>query len=759
MASLTADAAEAGPPPHDAQPSYRRWSLLNRLEKTATGAWAADGSVAVRRREPAGCVLYGPYWHLRSGCYRLAFRCRSGAPRLTAQPVLGVEIIVLSRFQRAWRDFTAAELAQGDGSIAFAVPPELSADGGNEARFEFRFFHLGNAALRIDAVELVEVSDDSDATPDRREWRLLGRLHKSWIGRRRRDGSVAVGPGWGGGCVLYGGWPYLRLGRGRYRVSIRGRAGPARLPAQPVIGAEVLGRSRWYSDGPWQRLVRLPRPGGSRQTWRDFLAAELNDGAASLEFAVPTPMASEAGADAPFDLRLYHLGNADVEIDAVDLHWLGDDEGPPPPTWRLLGRMRKATIGRQGADGVAVDRGEVAGRLLSGPRPPLYLGEGQYRLTVSADIADAPDPEAPALRAEAFEVPAGMRRTPLPPGSAQHALRHEFTAAELAGGSAAADFAVPAMPGGERRYRLVLSHLGTAALRVGAVELRREIPAAAEPRAVTRIAGRKKLVFIGNCQCSILCQAFNHADSLNKSFETKYHFVQLRPNLREFARRDIEECDVLLIQDIDLWNEFPLRDCVPPNVETVRFPLVRFASLWPFDAWNGPGDREAHELEAPNSTFPFLDGLLARLRREIPDREQRFRAYRALDTEGVVNYRRMHALEERRLLKLDQTYDCRIGEFTLENFRSRQVFHTTVRPNWQGFNLLLRMILKAIGASAADPLPPSADTMLRIPQVPVHPKVARDLGVTWADEKTRYLAFGREMTWEAYIRRYIEHYG
>jgi hypothetical protein len=51
------------------------------------------------------------------------------------------------------------------------------------------------------------------------------------------------------------------------------------------------------------------------------------------------------------------------------------------------------------------------------------------------------------------------------------------------------------------------------------------------------------------------------------------------------------------------------------------------------------------------------------------------------------------------------------------------------------------------------------DAMLREPQVPVHPRVAKDLGVRWADERTRYVMHGRELTWQSYIRSYIEHYG
>jgi len=759
-----------------------RWSLLSRLEQTSIATRAEDGAVLVRRAQPAGCILYGPYWHLATGRYRLSFECRAGTAPPTAQPVLGVEIIVLSRFQIGWRDVTATELRTGRQSLVFDVPPELGADGGNEARFEFRFFHLGDADLSIEAIELARLPVDDPGKPDPRVWRLIGRLRKSWLGRRDANGALSVRQGQRAGCVLYGGWPYLRLARGRYRLTVGCLAGVPRLPAQPVLGVEILGRSRWHTDDPWHRLARIPQDTGTQLVWRDFRADEMRDDKVSVDFVVPTEMGLEAGADAPFEIRLYHLGNAELTIDAVDLRASpaddsADDPGAnpgdvPPARWRLLGRLRKARIGKEGPDGVTVGRNELPGRWLSGDRVPLRLREGRYRLTLDGDAGPEIGAGAAALRVELFERRRRAGWAGLLPARSVPHFAHEFTSANLSAGTATVAFEVPPpadTEAGDMCLALAIDHFGNADMTIAGIELCREPDgdgdadgtdiAGQRPAQGARASRRKKLVFIGNCQCSVLTQAFNQTESLNRIFEAKYHFVQLLPNLHEFAQRDIEECDVLLIQDVDLWNSFPLRHCIRPDTETIRFPLVRFASLWPFDAWNGPGDREAHDREAPNSTFPFLDGLLGRLRRDIPDREARFLAYRALEREGIVNYRRLHALEERRLLKIDQTYDCRIGEFTLENFRTRQVFHTTVRPNWQGFNLLLRSILKPLGISGPDPLSQTADATLKVPQVPVHPKVARDLGVKWADERTRYLAFGQELTWENYIRRYIDHYG
>jgi hypothetical protein len=605
-------------PPQGGGEPQSRWRLLERLESATIGLRSPDGSMAVRRGEPAGCFLYGPYLHLPEGRYRLGFRCRSGAPRLTGQPVLGVEIIVLSRFQVEWRDFTVAELADGVGSVDFAVSPENSLEGENEGRFEFRFFHLGNADLKVTAVDVGSLPPDDVPAARPRRWRMLGRLDKSWLGRRSGDGMVRVRRIEPAGVVLFGGWPYLRLPRGHYRLIVSARAGPPRLPGRPVLGVEVLGQSRWHRRGRLMKLARRPETNGVQQARRGVTAEEIGAGPVAVDFAVPSEMAIEAGTDAPFDIRLHHLGNAALDIHSVDLVKLDDDQAP----------------------------------------------------------------EA------------------LPPGIASPRLRP---------------------------------------------------------------SGRRKIVIIGNCQSETLRQGFVQIEPLNKRFDVKYHFVQLQKNLHEFAIRDLETCDVLLIQDIRLWDEFPLQGCVRPGAESHRFPLVRFASLWPFDSWNGPGDRAAHDQEAPNLTFPYLDGLLGRLRKEIPDREARFDAYHALDLPvqlpGVINYRRLHQVEVHRLAAMDKKFDFAIGSFIVENFQNRRLFHTTVRPNWEVFNLMMQFVAKLVGAGEPVALTESVDASLRNPQVPVHPKVARDLGVKWANERTRYLNRGRQVTWEAYIRSYIEHYG
>ena len=412
--------------------------------------------------------------------------------------------------------------------------------------------------------------------------------------------------------------------------------------------------------------------------------------------------------------------------------------------------------------------------MLFGGWPYVRLPEGRMRLGLRGQAGSPRRPEQPVVALEVLAPSRWRSRRARasagdPPESTLR-LRAEFGAAELNAGEASFDFTVLDELALDSRvdapFEFRLLHLGNSALRIDAVDLDRLEGAPAEPSpaqiAAPAIAPRrrKKIVIIGNCQSDILRQGFNWIEGLNRQYEAKYHYVSLLPqNLLDLARRDLEQSDVVLVQDISNWERSPLRDHVPARIEPVTFPGLRIASPWPFDAWNGPADRDAHAREGPNLVFPYQDGLLARLRREIPDQEARFRAYRDLDSPGLVDPKRLHDLEHRRLLAADKKFGFEIGAYILENIRARRIFHTTVRPNRAVLDLLMRHVLKAMGVAGEHHLPEGIEAVLQNAQVPIHPKVAAALGVGWANERTRYLVRGEPITWETYVRRYIAHYG
>jgi hypothetical protein len=611
MSSVAADHALGAADPAGDRRSAREWRVLGRLEKAAIGMRGADGVTSVRRRERPGCLLYGPYWQLPAGTYRLDFCCRSGKPRMPSQPVLGVEVIAMNRIQLAWLDLTAEELRAETGSLDFSVPPTLGLGAGDEARLEFRFFHMGNAALTITAADLRGVELGEIRLQKATTWRMLGRLEKTAIGRRTKEG-VTVRRAERAGCLLDGGRPLLQLPEGHYRLSFRCEAGIPRVATQPVLGVEIYGRPRWQERGrlwSWERFFGASGSQGTQLARRDFTAMELCSGAGTIDFPVPPELSIEGGEDVVINFRFAHLGNADLAFRAVDL----------------------------------------------------------CKITVA------------------------------------------------------------------------------------------EEPSRAQSLSLIR-SSQLNVLIVGNCQAQTVCEGLVRTPAFNNRLNAKYHFVGLQQNLHERGKIELQNSDVLLVQDIRDWDNYPLRAYIRNDVQMIEFPLLRFASLWPFDHYNGPGDREAYDREWPNLTFLYHDGLLARLRKEIPDREQRLAAYRSLSVDGVINFARLHAFEQRRLTAMDQRFGIEIGRFIVNNFQRRRLFYTTNHPNAEIFAMLMRYLLNHLGIDQVFRPAAILDHLQRL-QVPVHPKVAAALGVKWANENTKYLYGGEKITWETYFRRYIEHYG
>jgi hypothetical protein len=585
------------------------WRVLAHLEQTPIGTRGADGVTRVRRRERPGCFLYGPYWQLPTGAYRLEFRCRSGQPRMPGLPVLGVEVIAMNRFQFAWLDLTAEELQGETASLDFSVPQTLGLETGDEARLEFRFFHVGNADLTINAVDLHGIETNEMRPQSATVWRMLGRLDKTSIGKRTNEG-ITVRRAERAGCLIEGCQPLLQLPQGDYRLSFQCDVGMPRSATQPVAGLQVLARHRWQEHRwSWNRLFGMPAAHGTQIAQRNFTASELVSGIGTIEFSVPQEFGLESGEDAVIDLRFVHFANADLIVRAVDLRRITAAEAPP---------------------------------------------------------------RAPAL------ISIGPKR--------------------------------------------------------------------------------RNVVIIGNCQAQTVCEALVRSRDFNSRLNAKYHFVGLQQNLHELGKAELESSEVLLVQEIRDWEKYPLRSYIRNDVKLVKFPLLHFASLWPFDHYNGPGDKEAYEREWPNLTFLYHDGLLARLRKEMPDREERLAAYRSLEVDGVINFVRLHDFEKRRLTAMDKQFGFEIGRFILDNFQRRRLFYTTNHPNAEIFAMLMQYLLGHLGID--DAFRPAAilDHLQRL-QVPVHPKVAKALGVRWADENTKYLYRGEEITWETYVRSYIDHYG
>lgn len=450
----------------------------------------------------------------------------------------------------------------------------------------------------------------------------------------------------------------------------------------------------------------------------------------------------DGGAPAPVAVKFIHLRTAEFAVGAIELVLIGE-AGVRPAAPEPLSRQDLSTHPPQ-SQTLVVDPLRIS------------LMPGHVTVDLSAATSGAPQvAAAPALSIELgaaggarlswYRLPFRRRAAGAQAGTW---ARWDFAARDLRSGTASIEFEVPAAradnAGGDGAAELRIVNHGRCGLALTKLNLKK-----------IRQGLQKNLIIIGNCEAEMIHKGFHGDPALQKYFRSRYYDVNLGTHFHEEARRDLQNCNLLVVQDIGDWEDCPLRQWVPDRAEIIMFPCIRFASLWPFDGWNGPTDQHAIAQEAPNFTFSNLDGLLARLRKEIPDRDRRFEAYRSLDLAGIVNYARLHDFETRRMLALDAKYDCEIGHFILDRFQSEQLFYTTVHPNRRLFGLLMANIMRSLGISSDIPHLAAFDQM----QVPVHPKVAEALGVRWATPERKYRFRQEELTWEQYVRRYIDHYG
>lgn len=563
---------------------------------------------------------------------------------------------------------------------------------------------------------------------------LLPSMEVQMPGWRGPDGSISYSLLPPIRSMMFG--PFLRLPAGLYCLELSVRPGNPWQAGQPILGLEIIAQNRVL------------------QAWRDFTAEELSTGAQSIVFEVPHELSIESGADAPFEFRMTAFGTCAFTVTRLALRPARPSEDPPAgkQDWRLLGRLR--LLPSSGA--LTITPLSIGALKLARPWTVLFLPAGQFRLELAFRLQKLLRPDDDALEVSLVNQEG-------------HVIGSElFNGRDLSQGRASFLFEMPVDmsydAGAPQRLRVKIRHFRNATLHLHdlrIVRLHAAVAATASGprRPAPKIGGGKKKVLIfGNCQGSLLANAFRSNGAFAGQFSVKYHSMELPANLHEQGRRDLEECDILLVQDIREWEQYPLRDQVPDTLQTLRYPCIRFASLWPFDAFNGPDDRLARNKDYPNFEFTYFDGLLARLRQEEPDHAARFQAYRDLDRKGVIDPKRLHAFEEKRLLAMDAKFSTTIGAYILENFRRRPVFYTTAHPNGVILNMLLKHLARELQLRRFI-WPSWRLDALRNLQIPVHPKVAQALDVTWANEATRYLVRGEKITWEEYFRKYISYYG
>jgi hypothetical protein len=262
---------------------------------------------------------------------------------------------------------------------------------------------------------------------------------------------------------------------------------------------------------------------------------------------------------------------------------------------------------------------------------------------------------------------------------------------------------------------------------------------------------------VGNCQAALLRDALQEAVGATAG-PIFYHSFDAE--VTSGRRQDIARCRTLLVQDIKESDDYLERAGLPSHVKRLDFPCLRFSSLWPYDDFNGWRDSVARAQDEPDPDV-YYDGALGRLRRQGVATGDRLDPYRKLAIPGLLDPRRIHAFEVRRLEDQDRRFGYTTGAMILEGFRASPLFYAVTRPNGALLRVLLGNVLQQLGLESGAATRLSIDLdQLRSVQVPVHPAVGQRLGVEWATEARLYPGKdGRERTWDTYVRDYVARYG
>jgi Flp pilus assembly protein TadD len=271
-------------------------------------------------------------------------------------------------------------------------------------------------------------------------------------------------------------------------------------------------------------------------------------------------------------------------------------------------------------------------------------------------------------------------------------------------------------------------------------------------------SGRRRIVFIGNCQLAVMAALYQRyvAGGFGDILKVVASYEDLTPE----AAAAIEQADLVIEQLLDLSAQADTAG-LAATAPRIFVPVVTAAFLWPFTG-------QAHPSNTP---YPFMpigpypgeagDSYLNRLILANTDPAEAVTAYEALDVKSRVNLDRLYELVMDRQRSRDAATGYRIADVIEAHFRTEQVFLTPYHPNTRVAVTLAAQLFRQLGACEDDIDRMRSGTRITpFPkdETPLHPSVCRHWGLDFVAPGRRY-RFLREgsFTFREYALRYMRY--
>ncbi|MEA1649029.1 WcbI family polysaccharide biosynthesis putative acetyltransferase [Nitrospirillum sp. BR 11164] len=269
------------------------------------------------------------------------------------------------------------------------------------------------------------------------------------------------------------------------------------------------------------------------------------------------------------------------------------------------------------------------------------------------------------------------------------------------------------------------------------------------------------LIVYGNCQAGVFFYALKAFPEVAGQWDlvTMRNFVHPVEGHDKLPDDEVTRCSLLLEQGSPKGDSaFPYRDRLPADCRTIRFPPLDTNLLWPFNFVDTRNKPEPPEF--PFGRYPYGDRIVVELLREGLSGDALWDAYQTRSVERMPNLERLIDLETTRLDERDARCDITMRPVIEEHFRTRRLFLTPNHPAWFLLGNLYGLLIEAILGDGVDRREACLNHFERWQPwsnetLPIHPEVARRLGLNWYDAQEKVSFSGRELTFEEYMMRYI----
>jgi hypothetical protein len=250
-------------------------------------------------------------------------------------------------------------------------------------------------------------------------------------------------------------------------------------------------------------------------------------------------------------------------------------------------------------------------------------------------------------------------------------------------------------------------------------------------------APKPTLLVYGNCQADVMSNWASRLPEIVQRYRVIYHASFGNPESPSPA--DLAAC-VLFWEQVAPWTKFELRDQLPPDVTTVRFPPCDFTSVWPLAVADSLVKPDPPKY--PHGRYPVGNRLITELTDKAAGDSDLLSAYRATDILAYTDFGRFHELTVSRMKAREANADVKVADWLLANFRKKRLHWLHYHPTGALLEVvILGLLEKTPGyllGSASERQKSLAllpelirEEPLGVHRMPIETAVAETLGIEW----------------------------